>query len=264
MLLLAVLCTVAKRKDFENELDSAMKIRINRYFNAFNFRSWKYAKEWLVYTVAHGYKENGKKRVRGSGKNYASSNAENTRADNDTEVKMEKQTFAHFSNSFHQKVVHSVLKEENGITISKFVSGWIHKIKSLQNAIIPPLNFIEDNVEKRIMMEYLSKTAMKALDTTSLEQKMCQAATMLERYVCTLLSPEIIMTLDLDLASDKATYATVKKYEHCNELFNKDNSQWKRSLSLLGCLQKRDHKLLQLLSTFLQVKSDIIKAYPIQ
>lgn len=261
MLLLAVLCTTAKTKNSKNVLDSAMRVNINRHSNVFNFKPWKYAKKWLSYSISQKYKKNHEKRIINSRTNYASSNAENDRAVNDMGANRKRPTIAHFSHSYHKKVVR-VLMEENLMTNSKFDQGWIHQIKNLQNSILP-LNLIMNRGMKRNMMEHLHKTAMEA-HNPPFKQKMCQSATLLERYVCTLLSPDIIITLDMDLATVEATYATMQKYHHCNELFNKDNSPWMRSLSLLGCLQMQDQTLWRLLSKWLQVNSEIMKAFSTQ
>ena len=255
ILLLAILCTSAKRKNTESVLNNALKVRINGYVDPVNIRVGNVAEMWLDYLVANAH--NGKEGLDILIPiNHTNSNAECDLADNDTKAKVDRQSNLRTSISFHKRILH-VLREENLSTMSKFDHKWIHQIKKFQRMVFP-LNPVEHRGMRQNMME-LHNNLMKTVEKTSPKPYICHVATMLERYVCTLLSPEIIVFLDQDLAE---TTATTQKHHYCNELFNKDNSQWKRSLSLIGCLEKWDQKLQMLLSKWLQVKFGIMKAFP--
>ena len=237
VLLLVVLCANGNGRKLKYELDSALIVRINRYSNHIHIPiSDFHAKKWLEYSVAHKYKNNGKKSARAPNSKFTRSNVENNHADKNIEAQTERETLAHFSS--HKKVAHA-LKMGNK---SQFDNGLLYGIKTLRN-ITSPLNLITEHISSHFLKAEIKEP----------QNPICQAVMMLERYVCMNLSPEILDSLELELPTIEATYAALQRYYHCQELFNRHNSNWKRNLSLLGCSKIRDKALLKLLCKWLQV-----------
>ena len=136
-------------------------------------------------------------------------------------------------------------------TISNFDPAWIQHVSKTQTN--PALtNVTEPRELKRNVVEYINKI-IKELSNTRPKQNICHGTTLLEGYAFTLLSPDVIVSLTLDVATNEITYSAMQKHQHCNEFFNKNNSSWERDLSLIGCLKVGDLRLWKLLSKLLKV-----------